>query len=242
MNELVIATFMAAFGRAAAFLFSAPIIGGPIVPAKVRVGGAAALALAVATVRVPVNPVDLPLVLPGEILIGLASGFAIRLVFAGAESGGQLIGLHLGLGMASFFDPSVGEQAIVTRRFALVFAGLAFLMMGGLREAVRVLALAPADVSTLSGAVVQLMEQTNQVMVSALRFAAPAMLAGLVTNVGMAFASKAAPSLNIFSVMLSALLITGGFTLIVTAPAFINEMMGTAQRAIDALYVVGGGR
>jgi flagellar biosynthetic protein FliR len=239
---MVIATFLAAFGRAAAFMFSAPIVGGSMVPAKVRVGGSASLALAVATVRPPVSAVDLPLVLPGEILMGLAAGFAIRLVFAGAESGGQLIGLHLGLGMASFFDPAAGEQAIVTRRFALVFAGLAFIMMGGLREAVRVLAMAPADVSTLSGAVVQLMEQTNQVLVSALRFAAPAMVAGMVTNVGMAFASKAAPSLNIFSVMLSALLITGGFTLIVTAPAFIAEMSGTAQRAIDALYIVGGER
>ncbi|MCP4448391.1 MAG: flagellar biosynthetic protein FliR [Myxococcales bacterium] len=242
MNEVVIATFLAAFARSAAFLFSAPIIGGPIVPSKVRVGASASIALAIATVRAPVDPIELPLLIPGEILMGLAAGFAIRLVFAGAESGGQLIGLHLGLGMASFFDPSVGEQAIVTRRFALVFAGLAFLMMGGLREAVRVLALAPADISTLSGAVVQLMEQTNQVLISALRFAAPAMLAGMVTNVGMAFASKAAPSLNIFSVMLSALLITGGFTLIVTAPAFISEINGTARRAIDAMQIVGGMR
>lgn len=237
---MAVATFLAAFARTAAFLFSAPIIGGPIVPVKVRVAVAASLALAVSAVRPPIDPMMLPLLIPGDILMGLATGYAIRLVFAGAESGGQLLGMQLGLGMASFFDPSAGEQAIVTRRFAFVLAGLAFLMMGGIRESVRVLVVAPADLRHISGAIQVLMKLADQVLVVALRFAAPAMLAGMVTNVGMAFASKASPSLNIFSVMLSALLIVGGFTLIVTAPAFIAEIHGTARRAMDAVATVGG--
>lgn len=240
MNEVAVATFLAAFGRTAAFLFSAPIVGGPIVPAKIRVASSVAMALAVASVRPPVDPNLLPLVLPSEILMGLSAGFVLRLVFAGAESGGQLIGMQLGLGMAAFFDPSSGEQAIVTRRFALVFCGLAFLMLGGLREAVRVLAISPSDVRSLGDAALLLMEQANGVLAAALRFAAPAMLAGMMTNVGMAFASKAAPSLNIFSVMLSALLIVGGFSLVVTAPSFIMEVTGTARMAIDSLHRVGG--
>lgn len=242
MNETLIATFLAAFGRCAAFMFAAPILGGQLMPVKIRVGASASLAVAVASVRPEVQAANLPLVLPSEILLGLAAGFAIRLIFAGAESGGQLIGLQLGLGMASFFDPASGEQAVVTRRFALVFAGLAFMMMGGLREAVRVLTLSPADPETLGGAFFHLLDKANYVLAAALRFAAPAMLAGLMTNVGMAFASKAAPSLNIFSVMLSGLLIVGGFVLIVTAPAFIAEVTGTARLAIDSLYIVGGAR
>jgi len=240
VNEVAIATYLAAFGRTAAFLLSAPVVGGPIMPAKVRIGAAAALALAVASVRPEVDPTYLPIVLPPDILLGLAAGFSLRLIFAGAESGGQIIGMQLGLGMAAFFDPASGEQAIVTRRFALVFAGLAFLMMGGLREAVRMLAVTPSDARTLLGATAQLLDQGNHVLAAALRFAAPAMLAGMMTNVGMAFASKAAPSLNIFSVMLSALLIVGGFTLIVTAPSFIVEITGTARMAIDSLHRLGG--
>lgn len=240
MTESVLMTFMAGFSRAGAFLFAMPIVGGSLVPAKVRVMAAVALGVAIASIRPGVGAHELPLILPAEILFGLAAGFVVRLVFAGAESGGQIIGLQLGLGMASFFDPASGEQAIVTRRFALVLASLTFLMMGGFRHAVRVLVVAPADVQTLTASVAIILSKSSEVMVAALRFAAPAMLAGLMTNVGMAFAARAAPSLNIFSVMLSALLIVGGFTLIVTAPALVEEMKGTTRRAVDALSGVGG--
>ncbi len=239
MNEVAIATYLAAFGRTAAFLFSAPVVGGSNMPAKVRIGTAAALAIAVASVRPAVDPAYLPMILPPDILLGLGAGFSLRLIFAGAESGGQIMGMQLGLGMAAFFDPASGERAIVTRRFALVFAGLAFIMMGGLRESVRILAVTPSDAQTLMGIGGQLLDQANHVMSAALRFAAPAIMAGMMTNVGMGFAAKAAPSLNIFSVMLSALLIVGGFMLIVTAPSFIMEITGTARMAIDSLHRMG---
>ena len=43
-----------------------------------------------------------------QLLIGLALGFAVRIVFAAVEFAGELIGLQMGLNFAGFFDPMTG--------------------------------------------------------------------------------------------------------------------------------------
>ncbi|MCV5928281.1 flagellar biosynthetic protein FliR, partial [Escherichia coli] len=43
-----------------------------------------------------------------QVVIGLAIGFAVRLVFAAVEFAGELVGLQMGLGFAAFFDPTTG--------------------------------------------------------------------------------------------------------------------------------------
>jgi flagellar biosynthetic protein FliR len=40
-----------------------------------------------------------------QVLIGVAMGFAVRMVFAAVEFAGELIGLQMGLNFAGFFDP-----------------------------------------------------------------------------------------------------------------------------------------
>ena len=40
-----------------------------------------------------------------QLLLGLSMGFAMRLVFSAVEMGGELMGMQMGLGFASFYDP-----------------------------------------------------------------------------------------------------------------------------------------
>lgn len=235
MNAGDLATFLAAFARSAAFLYSAPVTGSPNVPGRLRAGAAAAIALAVAAGRPPLGFDDLALAIPADVLLGLIAGFAARIVFAGAESGGQLIGLQFGLGLAAFFDPIAGEQALVTRRIALCLAGLAFITVGGLEASIRAVAAAPAEPASLMFALRHVIDRSGEILVCGLRFAAPAMVAGLIANVGVALASRAAPALNLFSVMLAALFIVGGVTLIATAPALIRETTVMANRVAPSI-------
>ena len=240
LTETTIATAVTAFGRCAAFLYAMPFLGSVGTPGRIRVAVAAVLSVAVAFVRPPVSVDAIAVVLPLEILLGLAAGLALRLMFAAAESGGQLLGLSFGLGLASFFDPTSGESALVTRRLIATVAGLAFFVMGGLQEAMRILITAPVDSSTIAQAVPRLMAQASSVLAVAVRFAAPALLTALLINVGMALASRASPSLNIFSVMLSALLIAGGVTMIVSAPAMVYESGMLVTRSIAVMREVVG--
>ena len=44
------------------------------------------------------------LILVEQIVIGLAIGFSMQLVFSAVDVAGQVIGMTMGLGFASFFD------------------------------------------------------------------------------------------------------------------------------------------
>ena len=119
-------------------------------------------------------------------------------------------------------------------------AALAFVAAGGVQAGVRVLLVAPTTVTGLGLAMAELVTQSNDILESGVRLAAPAMLAGLVANIGVAMASRAAPSLNVFSVILAAMLIVGGFTLITTAPVFAQEMRLFGERAAQQMERVVG--
>jgi flagellar biosynthetic protein FliR len=230
-----IASFLAAFVRCAAFIWTAPLTGSPQVPAKVKVMAAAAFAIVVASARGPMWPSEMALAIPWELCAGAIVGFSARAVLAAAEVGGHFIGLPFALGFAASFDPEIGESAMVTRRIAYAVAAFAFLSAGGLEAGVRAMAAAPAtDVAALAGATAAV-DMIGDIFAAALRFAAPAILAGLIANIGVALASRAAPSLNVFSVMLAAMLVVGGLVLIATAPAFARDIEALANYSIDVM-------
>ncbi len=235
VDQATIAAYLAVFVRAAAFLHAAPLTGDRQMSFKTRAAVAAALSLAVAPIRPPIEPTALPLVLPAEILLGLMAGFAARLVLAGAEAAGDLIGLQFGLGFAASVDPARGEPSTTLRTVALCLAGLAFLAAGGLEAGVRVIAAAPSDPFSLHGGLDRIIHQSGDVLVAALRLAAPALIAGTLANLGLALASRAAPALNVFSVMLAGMLIVGAIVLIATAPVFARQVGEIGERATFAL-------
>jgi flagellar biosynthetic protein FliR len=236
LDQTTVASYLAVFVRAAAFLQAAPLVGDRQLSVKARAAIAGVLAFGVAPIRPPIEPDALPLVLPAEILLGLLAGFAARLVLAGAEAAGELIGLQFGLGFANSVDPARGEPSATTRQIALCVAGLAFLAAGGLEAGVRVLAAAPSDGFSLQGGVDRVMRESGEVLVAALRLAAPALIAGTLTNLGLALASRAAPALNVFSVMLAGMLIVGAIVMLATAPVFARQMADIGQRATDTLH------
>lgn len=238
VTELV--AFLACFARAGAFLQSFPLTGDHVVPLKLRAALAALIAFALAPMR-PALPVDaLFWAIPAELLLGLAAGFAGRLVFAGVEAGGQLIGLQLGLGFAGTFDAAAGEPELPTHRMVRSLAGLAFLGMGGLEAVLLTLAAPPASAQSLLGALPQLIDRGAEVLVAGIQLAAPALAVSIIANLAAGLASRAAPALNVFSVALALVLVVGSAVLIATGPAFIAELMGNGRRMIDVVGSVMG--
>lgn len=229
------AGFVAAFVRTTAWAHSAPFIGDRVIPARVRMALVLPTALAIASIR-PASPDDsLLLMLPGELLFGLVLGFTTRLVISGIEAGGQLIGHELGLAFASQIDPTIGEEALPTRRIAYALAGIAFIAAGGLETAVRALAIPPFSAPSVLALVPMMLEQGGLVFDAAIRLAAPMLLASVITNLTMAIASRAAPALNVFSVMLALFLVVGCAVLLATAPIFVAELDAASRLAVDAV-------
>jgi len=66
-----------------------------------------------------------------QVGVGLAIGFAIRLVFAAVELAGEVVGFQMGLSFASFFDPSFNTQSSAVARFFGQMAIFMFIVMNG---------------------------------------------------------------------------------------------------------------
>jgi len=137
-NELItlVESWLWPFFRIAGLVMSAPIIGTRSVPVRVRL----IIAIAISMVIVPVihvpqvtDPFGLEGVLISiqQVIIGIAMGLTIRVVFVVLEMAGQLIGQLMGLLMASMVDPSNGNRVPIIGQFYLLLATLLFLSIDG---------------------------------------------------------------------------------------------------------------
>ena len=118
-------------------LFSAmPVIAQRSVPVRLRVALAFLIALC-AQASLPEAPAialdsaQAFLVIVQQVLIGLALGFAARVVFSAIELAGELVGLQMGLNFAGFFDPATGGQTTAVSRFYGVSVAWLFIVING---------------------------------------------------------------------------------------------------------------
>ena len=128
--------FLLVLTRITGMLPTAPVFGGPAVPAVIRIGTAGVLALLIAppvSPAVPVRPdfVTMTLAAAAELSIGLLIGFAASLLFAAVQSAGHLVDLDMGVALANVLDPVTHEQVSVVAQFQLYLAAAAWLLVGG---------------------------------------------------------------------------------------------------------------
>ena len=115
---------------------AAPLFGNAAVPVSTKVSLGVLLAMIIAP-TVPALPATDPmsmaglLILTQEMLIGLAMGFSIRIVFAAIEMAGEISSLTMGLGFASFFDPQTKGRSSAISQFLTMLATLMFLTVNG---------------------------------------------------------------------------------------------------------------
>ena len=205
-----IAALLWPLSRILGLIAAAPLFGNAAVPATVKVALGALLAMIIAP-GVPalpaVNPMSLPglLILTQEMLVGLAMGFTIRIVFSAIEMAGEISSLTMGLGFASFFDPQTKGRSSAISQFLVMLATLMFLTVNG--HLVLLAALAesfvslPISASPISGGgFQQLAAWGGEIIRSGLQIALPVIAALLLTNVALGILTRAAPQLNIFGI------------------------------------------
>lgn len=237
MNFAEVAPFVPALARAGGFAVTAPLLGDPTTPARVRLVFTVAVAAAVTHRGAALAPADALVAAPLELVGGALPGLLARWILERVATGGQLIGLHLGLGFAQSYDPSASESATAARRLVATIAGLAFLAAGGLEAGVRAVA-TPVTRGQLTVDAVSAIALATQVTSRAIAFAAPVIVAAVLINAGLAVVNRAAPAFNVFSIALVAVVIGGGLVLMAAAPGTAAAIADTAEDAVAAL----GGR
>jgi flagellar biosynthetic protein FliR len=198
------------FLRIGAFVMVMPLIGSFLVPTTVRLLIGIALTLVMAPV-LPAYTVPDIFSLPGlvivaqELVIGVAMGFAVQLMFDAITLGGQAIAMSMGLGFAVFLDRARGVSVPVLGQLFLLLGMLIFLSLDGHLALIQLLAdsfsLLPISSGGLSlPSISLLLEWSSQVFVLALKVSLPALAALIVVNLSFGVMSRAAPTLNLFAV------------------------------------------
>ena len=124
------------FLRILAVFASAPIFSSRSVPMRTRVALAMLIAIcAQAGLQDQVvvgltDPQALTTVFQ-QVVVGVAIGLAVRIVFASVELAGEVIGLQMGLNYAGFFDPSTNSQSSAVGRFFGNTTMLLFVVLNG---------------------------------------------------------------------------------------------------------------
>lgn len=228
--NLWLAAFLWPFIRILGLMIAAPLFGNQRFPVRMRVGLALVITIIVAPTLSPL-PAVAPDSLEGlgifaqQLLIGLAMGFAVRLMFTAVEMAGELIGMQMGLGFAVFFDPQNSGQTPVVGQFLGLVATLAFLAANGhllvlsaLVDSFRVMPIAVTSVDP--GVWKMIAGWGGKIFYSALLLALPVITALLTASLALGILTRAAPQLNVFAVGFPITLSIGFGALLLSLPYF----------------------
>lgn len=225
-----IAAFLFPLARVLGLIASAPVFNNASLPMRVRlaIGLAVTLALAPALPPLPqIAPASWSglAVLAQQSLIGIALGFSLRVVFAGIDLAGELIGLQMGLGFAVFYDPQNASQAPIVAELAGLLALLIFLALNGhlmmlalLAESFTTLPIGLAPVPAAGWET--LLHWSAAIFSIGVMLALPLIGALLVANIALGVLTKVAPTLNLFAVGFPVTLMVGFTVLALSMPYF----------------------
>jgi flagellar biosynthetic protein FliR len=217
-------------------------------PMRIKLVLGLAVTLAVAPALPPLPPIAPAswaglAVLLQQGLIGIALGFTMRMVFAGIDLAGELIGLQMGLGFAVFYDPQNAAQLPIVAELAGLLALLIFLALNGHLMMLALLAesfsLLPIGTAAFPAAGWEtLLRWAGTLFGIGLLLALPLIGTLLVANIALGVLTKVAPTLNLFAVGFPVTLMAGFAVLALSMPHFAPALEGCSARASSALSAV----
>ncbi|MFS8152730.1 flagellar biosynthetic protein FliR [Vreelandella titanicae] len=235
--------FLWPFARITAFMAASPLWGHSSVPNQAKVGLAALIAIVIAPI-LPVMP-DIAVmswagmgIMIEQILIGLAMGLVMHIMFAVVQAAGDFIGLQMGLAFASFFDASSGTNIMVLSRILYMITLLMFLAMNGHLMVLETLIMSfqtlPIGIGTFNpDAFILLSRYAGTIFASGMLLALPLVGSLLTINLALGILNRSAPQLTVFNIGFPTSLIVGLILMMV--------LMTDINRFLQRLFTQGLG-
>ena len=228
------------FLRVLAVFTAAPVFSSRALPLRLRIGWAFLIALA-AQATLPAQPVidlDGPDALGTavqQVGIGLAIGFAVRLIFGAFELAGQIVGFQMGLGFAAFFDPSTSAQSSAMGRCYNNLAALLFIVING-PVMVLMAVIHSFDAFPVGQDLLQVLgrlrmhELGADLFASAFWIALPVVAILMFANLALGIVSRVAPQMNIYAIGFPITLSVGMLAVAITVPLLEQPFAALMQR------------
>jgi len=230
--------------RPGAAFFAAPLFGQTMVPVQVRF----VIAVAIGMAGYNAVPFHLPpdgvtsfagfALIFGEVMAGLALGFAVQIGFSAAMLAGEIIGNAMGLGFAAMIDPASGAPTQALSTFLSMLGSFMFLSIGGhltlaaiIVDSYRSL---PVGGPAMSNASIHgLVLFGGDMLAAGVAIALPVGFALILVQIVMGMLARSAPAMNLFAVGLPATLLAGLILIAIAAPSIGEGITAAIQRGLD---------
>lgn len=240
------------FIRVGSCLMVAPIFSSQAVPVRIRIVLAGAIALILAPmIAIPAQlsafSIEGLVVTAQQVVIGIALGFCLQLVFDSITLGGQLIANSMGLSYAMSVDPIRGVGTTALGELYTIFVTLVFLALNGHLRLIEVLAdgfrtLPVGGTGFGTADLWQIVIWGGTLFSGSLSIALPGITALLIVNLSFGVVSRAAPTLNLMSVGFPVILVFGLLVLVVSVPQLLTAFERLMGESFMVLQSLSGGR
>jgi flagellar biosynthetic protein FliR len=182
------------------------------------------------------------------VIIGIAIGFCLQVLFDAVTLGGQLLANSMGLSFAFNTDPVHGVQTPVLGQIYNMLVMLTFLSLDGHLKLIELLVDGFRTMPIGTGGLGQegiwsIVSWGSQLFSGALAVALPGVTALLIVNVAFGVMSRAAPQLNLFAVGFPISLVFGLLILLAGLPSMQTTFTGLLEQGfglLRKLLAVGG--
>ncbi|MFZ0694265.1 MAG: flagellar biosynthetic protein FliR [Alphaproteobacteria bacterium] len=240
--------FFMIFARVGAAIMLIPGFGESFVTPRIRLMIAIGITIVVAPVvsaglpKLPDSPIQLFLMMGGEILIGVFIGSMTRFLFFSLQTAGMVIAYQTGLANALVTDPTAAVQGAIFSAFlgilgiVVIFeTNLHQLMLAAIVDSYSLFTpghLPPLDdFSNMAARVV------SDSFDLAMRLAAPFLVVGLVFYLGLGLLGRLMPQIQVFFIVLPLQIALGLLVLMLTIGAGMTWFAGSFGDQISNAFI-----
>ncbi len=231
---------------------AAPLLSSRNIPVLVKVGVSFFLSLVVffavfkgVNVNIPVNLINILLLVGEQVLIGIAVGFVAMLIFSSVSLAASFYGFQMGFGIVNVIDPMSQGRVPVTGQFKTLVVMLLFLatdahylLVMALVNSFKLVPLTGFWVNTSVLSVI--IKGFSGMFFTAVQISIPIIAVLLMIDIGLGIIAKTMPQLNIFIFGFPVKIMVGMLTMVVIMPVLVNMMEGMFQLMYDSMIAVIG--
>jgi flagellar biosynthetic protein FliR len=204
-----VVTILIPLVRILGFVAIAPFFGNQAISMPIKVAMGILIAMMIAPAAPAMPTVDLLslrgiLIIAEQMIIGLAIGLMMQVIFSAIEMAGQISGMTMGFGFATNYDPQSAGTTIVISQLMGILALLVFLsmnghliMIAGLLESFYAFPVT-AEPRMIDGMTIAIWGA--KLFSIALQLSLPIVATLLITNLALGILTKSSPQLNIFGI------------------------------------------
>lgn len=218
----------------------APVFSSNMIAMKVKISLVLAISLMLTLAlnsRLHVDPPAGTLIpaLATQFLIGLLLAGGFRLAMASVTIAGELTGLQMGMGAATFYDAGAAANSSLVPAFMGLFYSVIFLTLNGHHQMLRILSesfeLVPPLKSTGFPPISIFMSQVAEMTSFGCRLAAPVVIPIILISLGTGLISRIFPQANVISLSYGFAMLTGMILLATTMSVFDGVVVDSIQHA-----------